>query len=202
MKLQLFATQLAIHEIALSGDPQIRVQHDGASLPSMSRLRHLHGCLIAIKSWTDTFFALTPGELRGIPTFSILQFRHCMGMLFILTTMDDPSWNKADIRATVDVLAIIDRLCAVFRKVAEASGIDAGCDVKEDMWTLSAGRLENLATLWASKLDPRPMTPIDMNIPAMPLDSNYELFADWSDLDLGSVNWSGSTEAWRPGQGF
>ncbi|KAK3068900.1 hypothetical protein LTR53_013178 [Teratosphaeriaceae sp. CCFEE 6253] len=194
VQLHTFAAQLVINEVALSDDPLIREQFDAMAPPSWARLRHLHACVSAIKSWTDVFFSLRPVEIRGWPVTLMLQFRHCIGMLFILSTLDDPLWSKEDVRSTIDLTAIIERACNLFRSVADASGIDTDLEVRgQDVWTHSAEKMHTLATNWAVKLVPQPATVSENGYANLAAASgvNSGLFADWSALDF-EFDWGGA----------
>ncbi|TKA69192.1 hypothetical protein B0A55_07075 [Friedmanniomyces simplex] len=196
IQLHAYAAQLAINEVALSGDPAVKEQSTGLTSPNLSRLKHLHASLQAIKSWLDVFFALPLASFMGVPTCHILQLRHCMGLLFVLSTLDDASWSTEDVRADVDILTVIDRMSDKFRQVARASGIDANGEPQgEDVWTRAAGRTQGLRQLWATKLAAQPATQPESSYTAVTpvTNANGALFANWSDLDFSNFDWINST---------
>jgi len=165
--------------------------------PNLSRLKHLHASLHAIKSWLEVFFSLPLASFIGLPTCHIFQFRHCMGMLFVLSTLEDASWSAADVRADLDILAVVDRVSERFRRIAREGGIDAHGEAQgEDVWTRAAERLQGLKHLWAGKLTPRPAVlpvPVDAMTVTPAMDTSGALFANWSDLDFSNFDWVNSS---------
>ncbi|KAK0314598.1 hypothetical protein LTR01_001422 [Friedmanniomyces endolithicus] len=198
IQLHAYAAQLSINEVALSGDPAVKDKAGtGPTPPNLSRLKHLHASLHAIKSWLEVFFSLPLASFVGLPTCHIFQFRHCMGMLFVLSTLEDASWNAADVRADLDILAVVDRVSERFRQIAREGGIDANGEAQgEDVWTRAAERLQGLKHLWAGKLTPQPPVPpvSAYTATATPgTDTNGALFANWSDLDFSNFDWVNSS---------
>ncbi|KAK1820276.1 hypothetical protein LTR12_005283 [Friedmanniomyces endolithicus] len=198
IQLHAYAAQLSINEVALSGDPAVKDKAGTSPTPpNLSRLKHLHASLHAIKSWLEVFFSLPLASFIGLPTCHIFQFRHCMGMLFVLSTLEDASWNAADVRADLDILAVVDRVSERFRRIAREGGIDANGEAQgEDVWTRAAERLQGLKHLWAGKLTPRPaVLPVSAYAAtATPgVDTSGALFANWSDLDFSNFDWVNSS---------
>ncbi len=119
-----------------------------------------------------------------------------MGMLFVLSTLDDASWSAADVRADLDILAVVDRVSERFRQIAREGRIDAHGETQgEDVWTRAAERLQGLKYLWAGKLTPQPLVPPASAFAATvtpAMDTNGALFANWSDLDFSNFDWVNS----------
>ncbi|KAK0334953.1 hypothetical protein LTR91_003741 [Friedmanniomyces endolithicus] len=198
IQLHAYAAQLSINEVALSGDPAVKDKvGTSPTPPNLSRLKHLHASLHAIKSWLEVFFSLPLASFIGLPTCHIFQFRHCMGMLFVLSTLEDASWSAADVRADLDILAVVDRVSERFRRIAREGGIDAHGEAQgEDVWTRAAERLQGLKHLWAGKLTPRPAVlpvPVDAMTVTPAMDTSGALFANWSDLDFSNFDWVNSS---------
>ncbi|KAK3640069.1 hypothetical protein LTR56_012044 [Elasticomyces elasticus] len=196
LQLQGYAAQIAINEVGLSGDPSLKDPNVGLALPNLTRVKQLYASLQAIRSWLEVFFSLPLNIVRGIPTSIILQMRHCMGMLFVLSSLDDPSWNTADVRASLDILVVIDRVSERFRSIAQAGGIDANGEAQgHDVWTNSAERIQTLRSVWADKLRAQ-QTAIPQNSYASltPATSvNDAIFSNWDDLDFTNFDWVNST---------
>ncbi|KAK3617826.1 hypothetical protein LTR56_025036 [Elasticomyces elasticus] len=190
------AAQIAINEVGLSGDPSLREQNVGLALPNLTRVKQLHASLQAIRSWLEVFFWLPLNIVRGIPTSIILQMRHCMGILFVLSSLDDPSWNTADVRVSLDILVVIDRFSERFRSIARAGGIDANGEAQgHDVWTNSAERIQTLRSVWTDKLRAQQTAiPQDSYASLTPATSvNDAIFSNWDDLDFTNFDWLNST---------
>lgn len=117
---------------------------------TLDQIRLLHACLNAIVAWFDVFSAGQPGQYIDFSTLLTSQLRHCIGMLFYLTTLDDPGWDKASVRSRLDVLKVVDSARSNLWTSAEAAGwqSDDGCNAFHRVHDL----MGHLRDIWAAKL--------------------------------------------------
>lgn len=106
MLLDLYATDIIIHETILH-KPWVQ---NTTSLPDLKRLSLLDSLLGAIERWFDVFHAVPNSQWIGTPFGSFTQYGHCAILLFKLTTLDEPGWDKEDVAKRANLLEILDRL--------------------------------------------------------------------------------------------
>lgn len=149
VQLQLHAAEIAINEIALYGDPTATVRQ-----PNIHRTRHLYGCTQAIKEWCDVFLAIPVPDINGVTTSILMQMRHVMGLLYVLTTIDEPGWTKADASAIIDLCAMLDRLANTFSQVPAAIDFQGDIDTvnhEDHWWSHVASTVRTLSSIWAGQ---------------------------------------------------
>lgn len=113
--LNLYATDIIIHETILH-KPHSPSQQ---SLPDLQRLALLDSLLIAIERWFDVFLAVPNSQWIGTPFGSFSQYGHCAILLFKLTTLDEPGWDKEDVKRRADLLEILERLASRLETVPQ-----------------------------------------------------------------------------------
>ncbi|QDS72293.1 hypothetical protein FKW77_006920 [Venturia effusa] len=106
--LELYATDIIIHETILH-KPRT---HTPTSLPDLKRLALLDSLLGAIERWFDVFHAVPNSQWIGTPFGSFTQYGHCAILLFKLTTLDEPGWEKEEVVKRANLLDILDRLAS------------------------------------------------------------------------------------------
>lgn len=110
----------------------------------------------------------------------------CLSLLHSVSTLDDPAWNKEDVRATADVLTILDRVSSNLEQVPILAGINdqdtpEGDILEGDIFARTARFFRSLRPVWAAKLGQQggaadfaaidPQTAgADMNLTAFDLD--------------------------------
>ncbi|KAK1993065.1 hypothetical protein LX36DRAFT_268945 [Colletotrichum falcatum] len=115
---QLHTTELSIQEVALSA-------HMGAPahLPDVARLDILYACLHAVKAWFDHFFTLDPASYFHMAFLAFAQLTHCVVALYRLSVLEDPVWDRAGVRSTVDLIATLDEIARRFTLVCGDAGL-------------------------------------------------------------------------------
>ncbi|KAL0944843.1 C6 transcription factor [Colletotrichum truncatum] len=147
---QLHCTELAIHEIALSTRTGACVP---ANLPDVARLDILYACLHAVKSWFEHFFTLPPASYYAIPFPFFAQLSHCTVSLYRLTVLEDPVWDRASVRNTIDLIATLDEIGDRFMRVFVEAGLNV--DVEEgNAFAKAVKTISGLRNTWAATLGP------------------------------------------------
>jgi hypothetical protein len=148
VQLQLHAAEITINELALYGDPTAVRQ------PNIHRTRHLHACTQAIKSWCDVFLAVPIPDINGMCTSNMMQMRHVMGLLYVLSGINEPGWTKADAASIIDLFAMLDQLANHFAQVPAAIDFRGDIDAatyNDHWWTHVANTVRTLRNLWAAQ---------------------------------------------------
>ncbi|KAK1984656.1 hypothetical protein LZ30DRAFT_779608 [Colletotrichum cereale] len=147
---QLHSTELSIQEVALSS-------HTGAcvppNLPDVARLDILYACLHAVKAWFDHFLSLTPASYFSMAFLSFAQLSHCTVALYRLSVLEDPVWDRASVRSTVDLIATLDEIGNRFMLVCEGAGLTD--DLNEGGgFSKAVKTIKGLKVTWEAALAP------------------------------------------------
>lgn len=121
--------------------------------PNLAQLQNLSACIDLIQPVFDSFFAIPLTDYVGIPfpVFSLLRLS--FGMLFFLSTLDSPGWDKVEVRRQIDILATIDRVVDNFRQASrlEASGKHDGDE--DNPMARMASHLRLMKTAFAANIE-------------------------------------------------
>jgi hypothetical protein len=148
VQLQLHAAEISINELALYGDPTV------VRVPNIHRTRHLYACTQAIKGWCDVFLAIPVADINGMCTSNMMQMRHVMGLLYVLTNIDEPGWTKADASSIIDLYTMLDQLSNNFAQVPAAIDFRGDIDTAnydDHWWTHVANTVRTLRNLWSGQ---------------------------------------------------
>ncbi|XXG98168.1 hypothetical protein Hte_004489 [Hypoxylon texense] len=81
-----------------------------SNMTGFERLECLWRSVNAIKSWLDIFFTLPSITLSSLSFLLRAQLARCLVVLYRLSTLEDPSWDRQAVRSTVDLLLVLDRV--------------------------------------------------------------------------------------------
>lgn len=147
VKLHLHAAEVSITEAALFGDPTI-TRHSSA------RTQYLYACTQAVKQWYEIFFSIPIRDINGVTTSTMMQMRHAIGLLYVLSTIDEPGWRKEEVSDIVNLYPTLDRLANVLSQVpaavSEQQDIDSS-DYADHWWTHVASTIRTMRTIWAGQ---------------------------------------------------
>ncbi|OAG09666.1 uncharacterized protein CC84DRAFT_1160770 [Paraphaeosphaeria sporulosa] len=144
--LFLYGTEVQIYEPALFAIAQT------ASNDTLDyqRIEYLTACLQACKDSLDNYLAIPSITMNMI---QVLAFSNSCQVLYSLSVLECPGWDRYTARATVDVLWYFDRVCVKFeearRQLAEESGS------QENVFALAGGHegLKSLCASWRENLE-------------------------------------------------
>ncbi|KAL5349195.1 hypothetical protein ACLOAV_005483 [Pseudogymnoascus australis] len=125
--VELYINQLA-YSISRDSPPLnlSGARSDSGDLPGFERLKCLWGSVESIKSWLDNFYNLAPADLVGLPFHFWSQMILCITILKYLSVLDDPAWNRQEVRNTVDLLATVDAMIQKLDQVCAEANLQ--CD--------------------------------------------------------------------------
>ncbi|GJC78761.1 hypothetical protein ColLi_01599 [Colletotrichum liriopes] len=147
---QLHCTELSIQEVALSSKTGTYVP---ANLPDIARLDILYACLHAVKAWFDHFFTLPPAAYFTMAFLSFAQLSQCTIALYRLSMLEDPIWDRASVRSTIDLIATLDEIGDRFMRVCDDAGLDV--DVEDgNMYAKAVKTIRGLKGTWEAALAP------------------------------------------------
>ena len=174
----LWSTELTINEIALAQLP-IAADHS-----SFKRIEALCACLKSIKSWFELVFNIPLTDYIKFPFSIFSQLVHCLFVLFRLSTLDDPAWDKHGVKDTADLLAIVDQL--IINLDQAATKFDTNDNPEGDLFSRSAKKYRSIRLEWETKLGPEDLRV--STVPSAQIGSNYALPEDFS-LEFPDNDW-------------
>lgn len=77
-----------------------------------------------------------------------------MGLLYILSTIDEPGWKKEDAFAIIDLYTMLDRLADAFSQVPAAIDFRGDIDTvnyEDHWWTHVASTVRTLRNIWSGQ---------------------------------------------------
>ncbi|KAI1386649.1 uncharacterized protein F4822DRAFT_410810 [Hypoxylon trugodes] len=147
MILELYHfTDLLINESAISKQP------NHWNEPDLQRFEIYQNCLVSIKSFLDTYFSIPITLLKSMPFTSHPQLVRVMGCLHMITTVQDPAWDRAAVRRSVDLIPTCDKIIGTFEylRAAPALATSDGGEDESYNWGLSVFR--KMRAAWQNEL--------------------------------------------------
>ena len=86
------------------------------------RSQSLWQCVCAIKACTEALLNLTPVEFASINFLQWAQLARCVVVLnYLTTTIEDPAWDRASVRAHVDMPVLLGRIIEKLKWASHAT---------------------------------------------------------------------------------
>ncbi|KAI1460285.1 hypothetical protein F4805DRAFT_388847 [Annulohypoxylon moriforme] len=121
--------------------------------PDRRRFQVYQSCLTAIKAYFDAFFSTPVSLLESMPFTSYPQVVRVLKGLHKITTIQDPAWDRAAVRNSIDLVSTCDKIIATLEYL-KASATLASRDGSEDEshnWGLFVFR--KLKESWQNELE-------------------------------------------------
>ncbi|KAF2031503.1 hypothetical protein EK21DRAFT_62946 [Setomelanomma holmii] len=139
-QLQHSKTTVSINELAM-----LQPSSPSAA-PSLildfKRSDYLMACLEACRTCTDYF--LLQGFLRVSGPIKLL-FGYCIKVIFKLATFQDPIWNTAVVKESVDLLALLERCAVAAERANDTLKEETG---EDSVFLIAAKTLRETAPQW------------------------------------------------------
>ncbi|CAK7265198.1 hypothetical protein SEPCBS57363_001458 [Sporothrix epigloea] len=101
----------------------------GGFIPSAvdySRVAALEQCVEAVAQFWSFFQKITSGSYAALPFAFFAHFTHCVVLLYGLSVVDEPNWDRASVR---DRLHVLDMLDGFIAKLRDAPRVGPGTSV-------------------------------------------------------------------------
>lgn len=120
-------------------------------MPDERRIDGMYQCLQAIRCWYDAFFERPIHEIPALPFSVYISLSVMQVMLYRLTVLEHPMWDKSVVRATADVLDILDRTIDIFQQLPNIYPLSDDSD-GSNLYVHGARHLKTLRATWAPSL--------------------------------------------------
>ncbi|RYP07563.1 hypothetical protein DL764_002418 [Monosporascus ibericus] len=152
----LYSTEAQINELGL--------QNPAPSSPPVSmdfgRTECFDGFLRATKLWLEKHFSFESADYIGFTISMHIFFSRLTQVLYRLSLTDDPAWDRAAVRHTVDLIATLETSAARFAGVARAAGFEGEGPGGADTFTRAAHALQATIPNWRAKLEQAGAIPV------------------------------------------
>jgi hypothetical protein len=115
----MYGMEIIVKE-ALLKRPKVR---DQTGLSDLQRLEGLDSILTAIERWIEVFFDVPVIDWVGTTYAILAQFSHCVILLFKLTSLDEPDWDRTDVMKRANLIDILERLAQRLDSVPSLLGL-------------------------------------------------------------------------------
>ncbi|KAE8327978.1 hypothetical protein BDV39DRAFT_174778 [Aspergillus sergii] len=85
--------------------------------------------LLAAMSWLDVWLCVPPEHYLGVSFTILCQFCRALADLFMLSTLDDPTWDRKAVQDSVSIFQYLDLLQTNFKKSSDHLGRDAEANI-------------------------------------------------------------------------
>ncbi|KAB8218917.1 hypothetical protein BDV33DRAFT_231913 [Aspergillus novoparasiticus] len=97
--------------------------------PDPQGLKSHHMSLLAAKSWLDVWLCVPPEHYLGVSSTILFQFCRALVDLFMLSTLDDQTWDRKAVKDSVNIFQYLDLLQTNFKRSPDHLGQDAEANI-------------------------------------------------------------------------
>ncbi|KAI1141952.1 hypothetical protein F5Y05DRAFT_369263 [Hypoxylon sp. FL0543] len=121
--------------------------------PDFRRFEVYQSCLASIKAYLDVFFSTSVAVLGNMAFTSYPQVVRVMKSLHRITTVQDPAWDRAAVRRSVDLIPTCDKLIGTLEFLRAASNLASPDGSEDESTNLGLGVFRKMRAAWQSELD-------------------------------------------------
>jgi len=140
--MELYDTELRIHEVGLSQSPDVFCGQDNL------RLECLYACFNAAKGWVDVFLSIPPVQYVGFSTPTYVSLMHWFVSVYRLSTFEHPEWDRGFVRQNLDLSSALETTERNFLQVKEVAGLDPNGSDDLDTFSIMASKARVIRMWW------------------------------------------------------
>lgn len=115
------------------------------------RREYLQACLQAAKSFLDSFLAIDVSEYHALPFWIMIEYAHSAQVLYRLTVLDDPGWDRSMVRQTADIIYYLEQTAIKMDQAHEIGDYSVnGAD--GSLFTKACASLRATIPIWSANL--------------------------------------------------
>lgn len=120
----------------------------GYDLNGLKKFDAMWKSLTAVKGCFDALLSVKPPDWIGFPLAASVQISHCFGILFSLSTCEDPAWDCQLVRSTCDLAVVLSTIA----EIATQASVEAGETADEDLFSALSGNMRRFREGFLLKL--------------------------------------------------
>jgi hypothetical protein len=189
-----------IYDLVLYPTPQASFSTLSNTSLNFTRAEHLYCCLRAIRLFFENFFSFKPQEYYGLHLHYWIYFLRCTRIVYRFLVFDDPAWDRATIRDSVNLMDTMQRAIDTCMSVPTAVGFETD---GRDMFSSMGSTLRHAKSIWTKTLEQiGAMAPAIAAGPVsiganQPNSSQPFLAEDFMLLDIYDDAWIGNIFPWN-----
>ncbi|KAI0159927.1 hypothetical protein GGR52DRAFT_167962 [Hypoxylon sp. FL1284] len=126
----------------------------GGGVADLGKLDAYYSSLQASKAVLDNFLGFTPSEYLRVPFSMTLHFGRASQTVYRLLLVDDPDWDRAVVRRSIDLMAVMERVAARYEGVHRACGFEPTDDPDAfDYYSKAAAALRATIPAWSASIE-------------------------------------------------
>ncbi|KIH87554.1 hypothetical protein SPBR_04655 [Sporothrix brasiliensis 5110] len=123
------------------------------STVNVARVAALERCVESVAAFWSFFRQITSGSYAALPFAFFAHFTHCVVLLYGLSVMDEPNWDRAAVRDRLHVLDMLDGFIAKLRDAPRVGPSSTVTGMESyDVFNRAATMLTSVRELWASDM--------------------------------------------------
>ncbi|KAI1481902.1 hypothetical protein F4774DRAFT_372486 [Daldinia eschscholtzii] len=142
-----YFTELLINESEIS-QPAIPRNE-----PDLRRFEVYQRCLASIKAYFDTFFSIPIALLGNMSFTSYPRLVTALKSLHTITTLQDPCWDRATVRKSIDLIPTCDKIIGLFEYLKAASALLSLDGGEDESYNWGLGVFRKLRAAWQHDLE-------------------------------------------------
>ncbi|KAK6075904.1 heterokaryon incompatibility protein [Seiridium cupressi] len=147
VKAQLYSAEAVIYESATFQPPS---ESPFKSL-DYKRREYLHACLEAAKNFLDLFLTIEPEEYPGLPFWIMIEYAHSSQVVYRLSLLDDPGWDRSMVRQTADIIYYLEKVALNMDQAHDVG--DYSINGTDSLFTKAAASLRMTIPTWTANLE-------------------------------------------------
>ncbi|KAK9769016.1 putative Heterokaryon incompatibility protein-domain-containing protein [Seiridium cardinale] len=147
VKAQLYSAEAVIYELATFQPPS---ESPFKSL-DYKRREYLHACLEAAKNFLDLFLTIEPEEYPGLPFWIMIEYAHSSQVIYRLSLLDDPGWDRSMARQTADIIYYLEKVASNMDQAHDVG--DYSINGTDSLFKKAAASLRMTIPTWTANLE-------------------------------------------------
>ncbi|KAH8196146.1 hypothetical protein TruAng_009681 [Truncatella angustata] len=148
VKAQMCSTEVLIYELAMYQPP--------SSPPYKSheykRREYLQAAVESAKTFLETFISIDATGYLGLPFWLLIEYAHSSQVLYRLSLLDDPGWDRSMVRQTADIIYYLEQTAVKMDQAHEMGNFGVnGSD--GSLFTKAAFALRMTIPSWTANLE-------------------------------------------------
>ena len=146
----MIKSYIATAESCINELPLLSLPPNYFHSPNLERTECFYRCIRALKTGVDNMLTCGPEETAFHPLWFHIHFVRFMHLLYRLSLMDDPAWDRMAVYNIVDILDSLERRSVQFESVPAAVGLETSGD---NIFSVSAGVMRGARSAWRGPLE-------------------------------------------------
>ncbi|KAI1774290.1 hypothetical protein F4818DRAFT_79026 [Hypoxylon cercidicola] len=159
----IYAAELSVADMALwnvnpwlTTHPLKPTSHASATGNSieLGKIDAYYASLQASKALLENYLRFSPAQYLYIPFSVTLHFGRAAQTVYRLLVVDDPDWDRAIVKNSIDLMAVMEQTAANYQEVHRVCGLETTDDPETtDYYTKAANALRATIPAWMATLE-------------------------------------------------